>query len=290
MHLLDMHSHWGTEESYPLRTKEAQARQFDVWRTEPKFWTKDEMAAYFRQNQVKVMLDFGYTRSEPMERVRALHDEFFAFEQAHPDVVLGMWLQLPPRSGRAGIDELERCRAKCKGLVGLLVSAGGMRMELTDPTFTPWFGHCAEVGVPVMPIVGYTGIGAGTPGGEGLELELNHPRYVDAVAARFPKLTLIAGRPAWPWQSEMIAVLLHKGNVYTELHGVSPKRFTDEFKREIRTRLKHKVMFGLDFPMLRYEKIKGDWIAEGYPQDVLDHVFHRNAQRILEQLGKKAHA
>ena len=104
------------------------------------------------------------------------------------------------------------------------------------------------------------------------------------------KLTLIAGRPAWPWQSEMIAILLHKGNVYTELHGVSPKRFTDEFKREIRTRLKHKVMFGLDFPMLRYEKIKGDWIAEGYPEDVLENVFHRNAQRLMEKLGRKVDA
>jgi predicted TIM-barrel fold metal-dependent hydrolase len=49
----------------------------------------------------------------------------------------------------------------------------------------------------------------------------------------FAELTIIAARPAWPWQSEMIAVLLHKPNVWHELHGWSPKYFTDELKRDI---------------------------------------------------------
>jgi predicted TIM-barrel fold metal-dependent hydrolase len=46
---------------------------------------------------------------------------------------------------------------------------------------------------------------------------------LDAVAARFGDLTIISARPAWPWQSEMIAVLLQKPNVWCELHGWSPK-------------------------------------------------------------------
>jgi hypothetical protein len=36
--------------------------------------------------------------------------------------------------------------------------------------------------------------------------------------------------------------------------------------------------------MLRYEKIKGHWIEEGYPQEVLDGIFHGNAERLLAQL------
>ena len=284
MPLYDLHSHWGTEELYPLRTPEARARQFDVWKTEAKFWTKDEMAAYFRKNDVKVMLDLGFSRHEPMDRVRALHDEIFAFERQHPDVTMGMWLQLGPHTAREGIDEIERCRKMGRGLVGLVVSAMGNKLPLTDPSFAPFYDYCVQVGMPAMFMVGYTGVGANTPGGDGIVLELNHPRYVDAIAAAYPKLTIIAGRPAWPWQSEMIATLLHKANVYAELHGVSPKRLTDEFKREIRGRLKHKIMFGMDFPMLRYEKITADWISEGYPQDVLDGIFHGNAERLLAQL------
>ena len=38
-------------------------------------------------------------------------------------------------------------------------------------------------------------------------------------------------------------------NVWFELHGVSPKRITDELKQEIRGRLKNKIMYG--------KKVKG---------------------------------
>ncbi len=44
---------------------------------------------------------------------------------------------------------------------------------------------------------GTTGLGAGRPGGAGVKLEFSHPRYVDAVAATYPELTIIASRPAW---------------------------------------------------------------------------------------------
>ena len=90
------------------------------------------------------------------------------------------------------------------------------------------------------------------PGGGGVLLDLCHPRYVDAVAVRWPELTIISGRPAWPWQDEMISILLHKPNVWSELHGWSPRYLTDALKREIRSRLRKKVMFGGDYPLFRY--------------------------------------
>jgi hypothetical protein len=55
------------------------------------------------------------------------------------------------------------------------------------------------------------------PGGNGVLLDLCHPRYVDEVAMRYPELTIIAGRAAWPWQKDMIAVLLHKPSVTKRL-------------------------------------------------------------------------
>jgi len=165
--------------------------------------------------------------------------------------------------------------------VGLAVSAVGNRRLITHESFTPFYDYCVEHHVPVMAFVGYTGVGAGMPGGHGIVLELSHPRYIDELAARYPELQIVAARSAWPWQSEMIATLLHKPNVWFELHGVSPKRITDDLKHEIRGRLKGKIMYANDFPMLRYEKIVGDWRAEGYSDDVLQRIFTGNAERFL---------
>ncbi len=284
MPIYDLHSHWGTERMYPLRGKAQQAKQVDVWKTECKFVSSDEMAAYLRRNDVRAMLDIGFTRELPLDEVRSLHDEMLAFGRANPDIVLGNWIQIGPDAGQAGLDELERCRVAGVGITGLAVSAVGNRRPITDPSFEPHYEYCVAHRMPVMFFVGYTGVGAGMRGGNGILLDLSHPRYVDEIAVRYPDLEIIAARSAWPWQSEMIAILLHKPNVWAEFHGMSPKRLTDELKHEIRTRLKHKVMFANDYPLLHYEKIVGDWRAEGYPDDVLQRVLSGNAERFLQKV------
>jgi uncharacterized protein len=116
-------------------------------------------------------------------------------------------------------------------------------------------------------------------------LDLCHPRYVDEVAARHPDLTIVAGRAAWPWQDDMIAVLLHKPNVWYELHGWSPKYYAESLKREIKGRLAERVLFGADYPMLSYERLVRDWHAEGYDEATLARVFHANGAVLLERLG-----
>jgi predicted TIM-barrel fold metal-dependent hydrolase len=37
-------------------------------------------------------------------------------------------------------------------------------------------------------------------------------------------------------------------------------------------------MFGCDFPVLKYEKVVDDWKSEGYADDILAKVLHRNAE------------
>jgi len=155
-----------------------------------------------------------------------------------------------------------------------------MGYDASDPVYAPFLDTVSEARRPVLALVGYTGAGAGLPGGDGVELELCHPRHVDRLAARRPDLTIVAGRPAWPWQDEMIAVLLHKPNVVTELHGWSPKYFTDALKREIPRRLASRVMFGADYPLFRHERLVADWRALGYGDDVLARVFHGNAEAL----------
>jgi predicted TIM-barrel fold metal-dependent hydrolase len=130
-----------------------------------------------------------------------------------------------------------------------------------------------------MILTGLTGIGQGLPGGKGIVLDDGHPRHVDRVAARYPELKVLAARPAYPWQDDMIAILLHKKNIAYELHGWGPRQFAPALKKEIAGRLQDRIMFGCDFPVLKYEKVIADWKSEGYSQDILEKVLYRNAEQ-----------
>src|SRR6188474_2344795 len=185
--LFDCHSHWGTKRGYLFRTEAELAQQEKIWKTKATFWSEDEMANYFRQNNVRTILDLSFTKFLPIEEIRAHHDYAFEFQRKHPDVVFGHWLQFDPRRALEAIREFDRALA-------------------------------ADAGRPIMILTGLTGIGQGLPGGKGIVLDHAHPRHIDAVAARFPQLRILAARPAYPWQDDMLAVLAHKPNVAYELH------------------------------------------------------------------------
>lgn len=280
--ILDAHSHWGTRRGYPFQTPEELAQQERVFRSKPRYVTETEMADHFRALGVRAILDLGVRARRPLDEVRALHDYAFAVQRQHPDVIAGNWLHIDPRDGQGAVDELARCLGSGAGLVGLAVPGAGFNVAASDPAYAPLYALCIEARAPVLLMVGTTGLGAGQPGGGGVRLDFSHPRHVDEVAATYPDLTIVASRPAWPWQTEMIAILLHKPNVWYEVHGWSPRYFTPDLKAEIGRRLQDRVMFGADYPMFAYERLVADWQAEGYTPEVLEKVFFRNAERLLQ--------
>jgi uncharacterized protein len=282
---IDIHSHWGTRRGYPLQTEEELAQQQRTWRSTPTYRTEAEMAEDFHQAGVRTILDFGYTKYLPVDEARPIHDYGFETQEAHADVIIGNWVHVQPELGSPALAEFRRCLDRGKGFVGLAVSGSG-GLPASDPAWDPFYRLCIEAKSPALIFVGTTGLGAGLPGGNGIVLDTCHPRHLDAVAARFAELTIIAARPAWPWQSEMIAVLLHKPNVWYELHGWSPKYFTDELKREIPRRLAERVMFAADYPLFRYDRLFADWRDLGYSDSVLQRVFRTNAEAFLASLGR----
>jgi len=285
MKMIDIHSHWGTRRGYTLRTPEELAQQKRTWNSEPAYATEDEMAEYFRRSDVKVVLDFGFTKTMPVDEIAAVHDYGFATERAHPDAILGHWLHIDPHTGADGVRELRRCIDAAPGFLGFAVSGSGSG-PASDPVWAPFYRLCIEAGIPVLVFVGTTGLGAGLPGGRGILLDDCHPRHLDFVAARFPDLRIVAARPGWPWQTETIAVLLHKRNIWYDLHGWSPKYFTADLKHEIPRRLRERVMFGADYPLFTYERLERDWRGLGLPEDVLRAVMHDNAERFLAEMKR----
>ena len=279
MKIFDCHSHWGTKRGYIFRTEAELARQEQIWKTKATFFTEDEQVAYFRKSEARVLLDLSITKFLPIEEIRDLHDYALDLQKANPDVIAGHWLQFDPRRCVELIREFDRVMAACKGFVGLCVNGQVTRVSASDPIWDPFYQLSLEANRPVMILTGLTGIGQGLPGGSGYILDHGHPRHIDEVAARYPDLKVLAARPAYPWQDEMIAILTHKPNVSYELHGWGPKQFSPSLKKAITGRLQDRIMFGCDFPVLRYEKVIADWTSEGYPQAVLDKVLFATAER-----------
>jgi predicted TIM-barrel fold metal-dependent hydrolase len=244
------------------------------------------MADYFRASNVRAILDFGFTKFIPLEEARSVFDYGFDTQRAHPDVILGHWIHIDPHAGVEGVRELRRCIDQAPGFIGLAVSGSGSGPP-THPMWAPFYELCAAARVPVLIFVGTTGLGAGLPGGRGIILDHCHPRHLDEVAAKHPAMTIVAARPGWPWQAETIAVLMHKRNIWYDLHGWSPKYFQPDLKHDIPRRLRERVMFGADYPLFTYERLVRDWKAEGYDDEVLEDVFHRNAERFLAEVKRK---
>jgi predicted TIM-barrel fold metal-dependent hydrolase len=285
MNMIDIHSHWGTRRGYTLRTDEELAQQKKTWNSEPKYATEDQMADYFRQSNVRAVLDFGFTKFIPLDEARAVHDYGFATERAHADAIIGHWIHIDPHTALEGVRELRRCIENAPGFIGFAVSGSGSGPP-SDPAWKPFYELCIEAKIPALIFVGTTGLGAGLPGGDGILLDDCHPRHLDQVAAKHPQLQIVAARPGWPWQAETIAVLLHKRNIWYEVHGWSPKYFTPDLKHEIPRRLRERVMFGADYPLFTYERLVRDWRSEGYAEDVLEDVFVNNAERFLAQVKR----
>lgn len=202
-----------------------------------------------------------------------------ALRDRHPKVFAGAWGAVDPFKVSAIAEAEEAVREH--GVLGFHFHPIMGHYAVDQPELAPLFDTISELGVPVMVDVGTTGMGAGMPGGMGALIEHAHPLSLDRLAARYPDMPIIAAHPGWPWVDEMTAVALHKGNVYWELSGWAPKYFPDSLKRDIRGRLRDKVMFGSDHPSMPYERVLREWSELGYDDDVLDAVMHGNAERVL---------
>ncbi len=281
MRLFDCHSHWSTKRGYVFQTSEELVNQEKIWGTKADFQTEQEMTDTFRRNGVRVVMDLATTVLYPMsiDTIRELHDYTFEVQRQHSDVIFGHWLSLDPKLGKAAIKEYERAVAAKAGFIGFgIIGQTKDGFPASDPIWDPFYKTSIDAGIPVLIHSGLTGIGQGLPGGRGIILDHGHPRHIDIVAARFPELKILAARPAYPWQDEMIAILLHKGNVHYELHGWSPKAFSPTLKREIGGRLQDRIMFGCDYPVLKYEMMIERWKGLGYAEHVLEKIFYRNAE------------
>ena len=119
------------------------------------------------------------------------------------------------------------------------------------------------------------------PGGGGVRLKYSNPMAVDDVAADFPGLDIILAHPSFPWQDEALAIAVHKPNVYIDLSGWSPKYFPENLIQYTNTRLRTKMLFGSDFPLITPDRWLSDFEQLPIRDEVRPLVLKENAARLL---------
>lgn len=279
MKAIDVHAHPNTKEMmHGCLGKYNEAMQ-KYYKFDLQVKTPEEMANDFIKADVKGIL-MGWDAETATGLPKLSNDALAEIVNRFPAAFLGGFAGVDPWKGEMAIQEAERAVKKL-GLLGLKFQAALQAFFPNDRQFYPLWEKCVELKAPVQFHTGTTGIGAGLPGGMGVKLKYCQPILLDDLAADFPELTIIACHPSWPWQEEMIAVLVHKANVYNELSGWSPRYFSDSLKKEIGGRLQDKFLFGSDYPALSHERLFKDWEALGLKPEVLEKVFFKNAQRIL---------
>jgi hypothetical protein len=119
------------------------------------------------------------------------------------------------------------------------------------------------------------------PGGHGIKLRYSDPMLLDDVAADFPHLTIVMAHPSVPWVDSQISIATHKANVYIDLSGWSPKYFPPQLVRAVNSTLRHKALFGSDFPVLTPDRWRTDFAALDIRPEVTAQILKDNAMRVL---------
>ncbi len=196
----------------------------------------------------------------------------------YPDVFVGLG-SVDPHKGRAAVEEVANIAAL--GLRGVKFHPSLQAFSPSDPAFTPIFAACQDNGLLALFHTGTSGIGAGQPGGQGIRLDYARPILLDPVAAAHPALTVVAAHFGWPWHMELVAMALHKTNVYIDISGWSPRRIPAELLRELRGRLAGQCLWGSDFPFITPERCLDELGALELPPEMMDRLLYANAARVL---------
>jgi uncharacterized protein len=236
-----------------------------------------ELAARYQALNVRAVL-LAWDAETATGRPRVPNETVAAACQQYPDVFTGLG-SVDPHKGAAAVAEVASIAAL--GLRGVKFHPSLQAFAPDDPAYWPIFAACAEHALLALFHTGTSGIGARQPGGQGIRIDYAHPLKLDPVAAAHPGLTVVAAHFGWPWQLDLIAVALHKTNVYIDISGWSPKRIPAEVIRELSGRLSGQFVWGSDFPFLTPERCLAELDGLDLPASVLDSVLYGNAARIL---------
>ncbi|MEU6159672.1 amidohydrolase family protein [Streptomyces sp. NPDC047130] len=259
---------------------DASARYFRA--SHPRTPTLEQIAEHYRARNMAAVV-FTVDATTGLGRPPVSSEEIAERAAEHADVLLPFG-SVDPLRGTEAVRQARRL-AEEYGVLGFKFHPSLQNFAPDDRAYYPLWETLQELGTVALFHTGQTGIGAGLPGGRGIKLRYSDPMLLDDVAADFPHLTMVLAHPSVPWVDSSISIATHKANVYIDLSGWSPTYFPPQLVRQANTLLRHKVLFGSDFPVLAPDR----WLADFARLDIKDEVrpliLKENAVRMLGLRG-----
>ena len=277
MRAIDMHVHLPTPGWLDVSMAGYAEAAENYFRSKVARRSVDELADEYRALDVRAVI-LAWDAETATGRPRLSNETVAEACERHPEVLSGFGSVDPLKDDRA-IAEVERIRSL--GLRGVKLHPSLQGFAPDEERFLPLFAACSDAGLPVLVHTGTSGIGAGTPGGQGIRIDLAHPLRLDPVAAAFPSLTIIAAHTGWPWHLDLIAMALHKTNVVIDISGWAPRHLAPEVVREMGRRLNEQTVFGSDYPFISPERCLRELDELDLSEDARRRILHDNAARII---------
>ena len=254
----------------------AMAKFFGAPYTHPP--TMEETAVYYRSRKIGAVI-FPVDAERETGFRRYANEEVAETAAANSDILIP-FASIDPAKGKVGAREARRL-VRDFGIRGFKFHPTMQGFYPNDRSAYVLYEAIAESGLPALFHTGQTGVGSGMPGGNGMRLKYSNPMYIDDVAVDFPDMPIILAHPSFPWQEEALAVAQHKPNVYIDLSGWSPKYFPPILVKYANSVLKHKVLFGSDWPVISPDRWLKDFEKLDIKPDVRPLILKENAKRLL---------
>ncbi len=241
----------------------------------------NSLAEYYRSHKIGCVV---FPVQEKLTGKEQIPNERVAeFAAKHSDIMIA-FASIDPTRGAEAVAEAKRLVA-AGGIRGLKLHPPLQQFFPNDRIAYPLYEVFAEAKLPVLFHTGHSGIGTGMPGGGGVRQKYGNPIHIDDVAVDFPDMPIIMAHPSFPWQDEALSVCLHKPTVYIDLSGWSPKYFPPNLIQYANTLLKHKMLFGSDYPLITPERWMADFAKIDIRPEVRPLILKENAAKLFGSIA-----
>jgi predicted TIM-barrel fold metal-dependent hydrolase len=204
-----------------------------------------------------------------------------AVEQ-HPDRFRGL-IGIDPYQGMSGVRAMEDAVTNM-GFVGAHLYPHWFELAPNHAKYYPFYAKCIELDIPVQMQVGQSLIYSK----DNRCRSVGRPIFLDDIACDLPELKLIGSHVGIPWHDEMIAMAWKHENVYISTDAHSPRYWPESVVKYINSYGQDKVLFGTDFPVLRFQRTVQEIDDLGLKPEVRRKFMRDNAARLYRLDSGKA--